>query len=135
MSPCYHPIPSGIKKKSLTLNTLAVQEVLLIIATFMLPFFASQALCFSNFFFLPFFLLLSPTTQSQQLLKTIQALFIYPEIQNGSLGSQICRHGQAEAPWSRALLPGAPGQDGSGPGGHTASLHRPPNLPLPQPLP
>lgn len=82
----------------------------------MLPFFASQALCFSNFFFLPFFLLLSPTTQSQQLLKTIQALFIYPEIQNGSLGSQICRHGQAEAPWSRALLPGAPGQTAQGQG-------------------
>lgn len=93
-------------------------------------------LCASQFFFFFFcpFLLLSPTTQSRQLLKTIQALFIYPEIQNGSLGSQICRQGQAEAPWSRALLPGAPGQDGSGPGATRPPRTGPQTSPFPSPF-
>ena len=59
-------------------------------------------------FFHPF-LLLSPTSQSRQLLKTIQALCIYPETQNGSLGAQICCLGQTEACHSWALLPRGPG--------------------------
>ena len=94
-----------------------------------LAFFLYPRLYASQFFFFfcPF-LLLSPTTRSQELLKTIQALFIYPEIQNGSLGSQICCQGQTEAP-----LQVGPASRGSRARrlrarGHTASLHRPPNL-------
>lgn len=89
-------------------NTKAAQEVFLIISTFVFLFLYCRLFAsWSSFILFPLFTT-KPNSWSQQLLKPIQALCIYPEIQNGSLGSQICCQGQMYAHCSWALLPRGP---------------------------
>lgn len=92
-------------------NSKATQEVFLIIqsSSCLFLYYRLSTSQSSFIFFTPFFFSLpSPTPWSQQLLKTIRALCISPEIQNGILSSQICCQGQMSMHRSWVLLPRGP---------------------------